>query len=204
MRISYILSAPPSKMRHLPNALTVLRILVSPVIIVMLFLDSFSASVWALALFVFASISDWADGNLARRYGAGSKFGQFLDPVADKVLVLGTFIALAFMRPDSVVWWLVGMIALRDLSVTVLRVVEKRRGRTIKTMGIAKLKTTFQLTFLIALLLLRVLAFVPGAVGEWSVWLMKPAIVFWSLNVVTLVTLYTGVLYFTKREYIDE
>ena len=202
--VCYIREAHPSEMKHLPNALTIIRILVSPVIIALLFLDTFTASLWTLALFVFASISDWADGNLARRYGAGSKLGQFLDPIADKVLVLGTFIALVFIIPNAVAWWLVGLIALRDLSVTVLRVVEKRRGRTVKTMGIAKLKTTFQLTFLIALLLLRVLAFVPGPIGNWSEWLMNPTIVFWSLVVVCIVTIYTGVLYFTKREFIDE
>ena len=111
---------------------------------------------------------------------------------------------LAIIVPDSVAWWLVAIIALRDLSVTVLRVVEKRRGRTLKTLGVAKLKTTFQLTFLIAFLLLRTCSYVPGVVGDVASQMLNPDIIFWALVVVTLVTVYTGILYFTRRELIDE
>ena len=193
-----------SEMKHIPNALTISRILVTPILLTLLFLDTFVATAWACALFIIASISDWADGKVARRFAVKSNLGQFLDPVADKVLVLGTFVALVFIRPDSISWWLVALIALRDMSVTALRVYLKRVGRTLKTTNAAKWKTTFQLTFLIALLLLMTGSKFVGVIGEWSKVALASSYVFWALVVVTVVTIYTGILYFINQEMVDE
>jgi len=190
-------------MKHIPNALTIGRILVTPILLRLLFLDTLAGTAWACALFIIASISDWADGKVARRFAVKSKLGQFLDPVADKVLVLGTFIALVFIMPESVAWWLVLLIALRDVSVTLLRVTLKRKGKTLKTSNAAKWKTTFQLTFLIALLLIMTGAKIPGVVGEWSAIALNSSYVFWSLVIVTVVTLYTGFMYFQNKELAD-
>lgn len=190
-------------MKHIPNALTIGRILVTPILLVLLFLDTFAGTAWACALFIVASISDWADGKVARRFAVKSQLGQFLDPVADKVLVLGTFVALIFILPHAVAWWLVGIIALRDGLVTLLRIVMKRKGKTLKTSSAAKWKTTFQLTFLIALLLILTGSKVRGIIGEWSLIALSSEYVFWALVVVTIVTLYTGLVYFINRELVD-
>ncbi len=187
-------------MKHIPNALTISRILVTPILLALLFLDTFVATAWACALFIIASISDWADGKMARRYEANSSLGQFLDPIADKVLVLGTFVALVFIRPDSITWWLVALIAIRDMSITALRIYLKRHGRTLKTSNAAKWKTTFQLTFLIALLLIMTGSKFGGVIGEWSKVALSSSYVFWALVVVTIVTIYTGILYFINQE----
>lgn len=187
-------------MKHIPNALTIGRILVTPILLALLFLDTFVTTAWACALFIIASISDWADGKMARRFGVGSTLGQFLDPVADKVLVLGTFFALVFLRPDSIAWWLVALIAIRDMSITVLRIYLKRKGRTLKTSNAAKWKTTFQLTFLIALLLIMTGSKFGGQIGAWSKIALSSTYVFWALVVVTIVTVYTGILYFVNQE----
>ncbi len=187
-------------MKYLPNALTITRILVTPFLLFLLFFDSLVGYGWALALFVYASISDWADGKVARHYGTGSPLGQFLDPIADKVLVLGTFIALFFILPDYVTWWLVGLIALRDVSVTGLRLWLKREGKTLKTSRWAKLKTTFQLTFLIAVLLLLTGSKTVEPVLGWAIMILESPFIFWGLVVVTVVTLWTGLQYFTQQE----
>ena len=190
-------------MKHIPNALTIGRIVVTPILLTLLFFDTLVATAWACGLFIIASISDWADGKVARQFAVKSKLGQFLDPIADKVLVLGTFIALVFIMPEHVVWWLVALIAARDLSVTALRVVMKRKGQTLRTSHAAKWKTTFQLTFLIALLLVMTGSKISGSVGEWCLIALGSPVVFWSLVVVTAVTLYTGALYFKNKELVD-
>jgi len=187
-------------MKYLPNALTITRILVTPFLLTLLFFDSLVGYGWALALFVYASISDWADGKVARHYGTGSALGQFLDPIADKVLVLGTFIALVFILPEYVTWWLVALIALRDVSVTGLRLWLKRGGKTLKTSRWAKLKTTFQLTFLIAVLLLLTGSKTVEPVRGWAIMTLESPFIFWGLVAVTAVTLWTGLQYFTHQE----
>jgi CDP-diacylglycerol--glycerol-3-phosphate 3-phosphatidyltransferase len=150
-------------MRHLPNILTILRALVTPVVFWAVWQgrvdsldtwqpDAFWWSFTAAFLFVAAAISDYWDGRLAREYGAHSRLGAFLDPLADKVIVIGTFVVLALLYPDLVGWWAVILIALRDVGVTLLRSWAEANGRSIQTSSAAKIKTTFQLTYLITAL----------------------------------------------------
>lgn len=196
---AYIAAQYTIDMKHVPNALTITRMVVTPILLLLLFADSLAAQAWALGLFVFASVSDWADGLVARRFGVGSRLGQFLDPVADKVLVLGTFIALVFILPD-VAWWLVAIIAFRDLAVTVYRVHLKRSGRVLTTSRHAKWKTAAQLTFLISVLVfLTAHRSVEPLVG-WMDTLFGSGALFWALIVVTIVTVWTGAEYFLKPD----
>lgn len=197
---AYIAGQFPIAMKHVPNALTIIRMVVTPILLLLLFSDSLAAQAWALGLFVFASISDWADGKLARRFGVGSRLGQFLDPIADKVLVLGTFTALIFILPADVPWWLVAIIALRDLAVTLYRIHLKRNGRVLTTSRNAKWKTAAQLTFLIAVLLLLTAQRTVEPVVGWMDWLFASGILFWALVVVTIITVWTGAEYFIKPD----
>src|SRR5690625_7332268 len=105
-------------MRHLPNAITIARILVTPVLLVLLLSGTLLGQFLALILFIGAAISDYVDGSLARRYGAGSRLGQFLDPLPDKPLVLGTFAALPYLMPDQTPWSGVLLVAMSDSAVT--------------------------------------------------------------------------------------
>lgn len=195
---------PNPDFKYLPNALTITRIVVTPLLLVLLFFDTLAGFGWAFTLFVLASISDWVDGKVARHYSAASRLGQFLDPIADKVLVLGTFIVLIFILPESVSVWLIVTIAFRDAVVTGLRVYMKSNGQTLKTSSAAKLKTTFQLTFLIGILLVLTLSKISGVIGGWAEQALSGPYVFYALVVVTAVTVYTGVLYFVKPELNDE
>ncbi len=187
-------------MKFVPNALTIGRIVLTPVLLVLLFTDTLLAQAGALAIFVVASISDYLDGKLARSLGARSRLGQFLDPLADKVLVLGTFIVLAIRMPHIVPWWAVVIIALRDAAVTVLRTWLEAKGRTLRTVPMAKAKTVFQLVFLIGLLVLLVGQHLPGAIGRGSAWMLTSPVPFIVLMVVVGVTVLTGAWYFVKQE----
>jgi CDP-diacylglycerol--glycerol-3-phosphate 3-phosphatidyltransferase len=197
---AYIAGQYSIDMKHVPNALTIIRMVVTPILLLLLFADSLAAHAWALGLFVFASLSDWADGLVARRFGVGSRLGQFLDPVADKVLVLGTFAALIFILPDDVAWWLVAIIAFRDLAVTVYRVQLKRSGRVLTTSRNAKWKTAAQLTFLISVLVFMTAQRSVEPLVGWMNTLFASGALFWALMAVTAVTLWTGLEYFINPD----
>lgn len=188
-------------MKHVPNALTIVRILVTPAVLALLFVDTAMARGWALFLFVAASISDWLDGKLARQYQVGTRLGQFLDPLADKVLVLGTFIALAVRWPELVPWWAVAVIALRDVGVTLLRSRASMRGTPLRTSGAAKVKTAFQLTFLILVLLLLFAETLPPVVAGPAAWLLYSTLVQALLIATVAATVVTGAAYFSRPSH---
>jgi CDP-diacylglycerol--glycerol-3-phosphate 3-phosphatidyltransferase len=192
------------RMKYLPNALTIVRMLVTPAVLFLMFSDAFGPRAWGATLFILASISDYLDGKLARHYGAGSKLGQFLDPVADKVLVLGTFAALYVLREDLVPFWAVATIAGRDLGVTVLRIWYTRTGRTLRTSSAAKWKTTFQLTFLITVLVMWAAALLPGEAGQWANWILHSMIIKGLLWATVAVTVATGFAYMASPQFDSE
>ena len=124
-----------------PNVLTVTRIAVVPLMIWVLIWDG-GVSLMAAALFAIASLSDFYDGYLARRWGVTSSFGALLDPFADKLLVLGSLGALAAV--GRVPWWIVGLIAAREAWVTMLRAQARRGGVVIAAGTLGKLKMCVQ------------------------------------------------------------
>lgn len=201
-------------MKHLPNALTIARIAITPVFLVLLLSGSLWGQFVAAVLFILAAITDWLDGKVARRYGVGSRLGQFLDPLADKVLVLGAFFAFLFLPPDGAGnrlaepwwWWAVALIALRDVAVTALRAWAERRGQSIQTRYAAKLKTTVQLTFLIAVQVFLVgskLARFDGWVGDLGAFaasVLYGPVTDVLLLVTVVLTLWTGARYFVRQQ----
>ncbi|NNF57231.1 MAG: CDP-diacylglycerol--glycerol-3-phosphate 3-phosphatidyltransferase [Rhodothermaceae bacterium] len=203
-------------MKHVPNALTIGRILVTPLALWGLWAGTFWGQFVGATLFILAAISDYWDGKLARQYGVGSRIGQFLDPLADKVLVLGAFFLIPFLAPldqslprPAGAWlpWLgIGLIAARDLAVTILRSVYERRNRPLRTLTAAKWKTAWQLTFLITIQVFLVVAhgrtldgFV-GGLGRFVYAILESAFPLIFLLVTALVTVYTGYLHFHNRE----
>ncbi|MEJ2537917.1 MAG: CDP-alcohol phosphatidyltransferase family protein, partial [Calditrichia bacterium] len=96
-------------------------------------------------------ITDWYDGWYARHFGVITRWGQFMDPLADKFLVSTALIIFAWM--NYVKWWMVVIIVLRDVLVTIMRVYAIQRGRPIVTSQIAKWKTFSQMTIILVILI---------------------------------------------------
>ena len=199
-------------MKHVPNALTVGRIVAAPVCLYLLWTGTVWGQVSGATLFILAAITDWLDGRLAREYGVSSRLGQFLDPLADKILVLGAFFLVPFLDPIGrglaapagawLPWLAIGAIAARDVAVTLLRTVRERQNKPLATSSAAKWKTAWQLTFLITAFVflagsrLRGLDGVLGDLGGllYQALVSPAALVF--LIVTAAVTVWTGFLYF--------
>ena len=182
--------------RYIPNLLTLGRILVTPLLLVLLSVQSQAGQMSAVFLFVLASLSDYYDGVLARRFGVRSRLGQYLDPLADKVLILGTFIALALEAPDLVPWWAVVAIALRDVVVTIFRSWAEATGQMLPTYRMAKGKTMLQILFLFAILVLRAATHTSPPLQEAARWILyESQLPGLALIGVVGFTLATGALY---------
>lgn len=185
-----------ASVRYIPNALTVVRILLTPLLLVLCTIPTLAAQGTAVVVFMCASASDYYDGVLARRMGVRSRLGQFLDPLADKILVLSVFGMLAVEQPQIVPWWAVLLIAGRDVLVTALRSLAEARGRTLHTFRVAKGKTLAQLAFLFGMLVLRAVTHFPPPASEGARWLLyQTPIPFFLLVLVVSFTVATGLLY---------
>jgi len=136
---------------NVPNILTLLRIASIPVIAAILLSPSRSAGFWAAAIFAVASITDWLDGYLARRMGIVTVFGKFLDPIADKLIVMSVLIMiLPYGRAPA---WMVLIILGREIIITGLRGLASTEGVVIPASNLGKFKTIFQIVAILGLLL---------------------------------------------------
>jgi CDP-diacylglycerol--glycerol-3-phosphate 3-phosphatidyltransferase len=134
-------------MLNLPNVLSLLRVFLIPVLVVLFFLPIESAALWATVVFVVAAVTDWLDGYLARKWNQTSAFGAFIDPVADKLIVVVALIMVLFKSP---VWYVlipVILIIARELTVSALRewMAELGQRNLVKVSQMGKWKTTFQM-----------------------------------------------------------
>ncbi len=127
-----------------PNALTVGRIIVTPVMIYALAQGTGSGDAIGAVIFAVAAITDFVDGYLARRADVISAFGKLMDPIADKLLVVGALAPLVYH--ERIGWWVAAVIIVRELLVTVTRMqVKKGGGEVIAAAQLGKLKTVVQL-----------------------------------------------------------
>lgn len=134
--------------RLLPNLLSLFRIVAAPLLWYTIMQHYIIAS---LVLLSAAVLSDFYDGYFARRFNIVSATGMFLDPLADKVVVLAAFLALCQLNLAA--WWVLAVIAGRDVVVTMMRTMFLRRGSSMKTSWLAKLKTAVQFGALYLLIL---------------------------------------------------
>ncbi len=138
---------------NLPNKLTVVRILLVPFFVLFLLVDSIPLHfVWALLTFAAAAITDFFDGHLARKHNLVTTFGKFLDPLADKVLVLAAMIAFIELGFASSV--VVIIVITREFLVTSLRLVAAGDGVVIAAGTSGKIKTASQMGSIVLILLL--------------------------------------------------
>ena len=189
---------------NLPNLLSLIRIILTPLFIILLFSNVPNAKFFALLVFAIAAITDAYDGYLARKYNQITPEGKFLDPLADKILVLSAFISFAFI--GIIDFWMVGVIIFRDSFITGLRWIISNRGFEFVTTYISKYKTALQLTLIILTLIF--LTFEGLSIVELTptLNLIRHYNIIYILTLLTAIfTAYTGVVYlYTNRIIIKE
>jgi CDP-diacylglycerol---glycerol-3-phosphate 3-phosphatidyltransferase len=135
---------------NLPNALTLLRILAVPVVVVALLVEMPNGDVIAAAVFAAAAITDGLDGYIARSRNSVTTFGKLMDPLADKLLIIGALVSLVSLgRLEA---WVAMVIIAREVAVTILRTIAAERGLVIAASWLGKAKTATQIAAVIALI----------------------------------------------------
>jgi CDP-diacylglycerol--glycerol-3-phosphate 3-phosphatidyltransferase len=180
----------------LPNQLTIFRIILTPIFFV-LFLSKNSTLIQiSFLIFIIAAITDWYDGWLARKFNYITEWGKFWDPLADKILTSTCFIG--FVIIGILPLWMVLLVILRDLFVTLLRVLADVKGFSFKTTYYAKWKTLLQMVFLYYLLIGYVLQNTPyffNNLCEYIQIMMNKDLIFYVMLVITLITVHSGISY---------
>ena len=183
---------------NLPNLLSLLRIVLTPLFIIFLFSDD---RLFALIIFAIAAITDAYDGHLARKYNQITPQGKFLDPLADKILVLSAFFSFAFI--GIIDFWMVGIITFRDMFITGLRWIISNKGFDFVTSKLSKYKTAFQLTIIILTLIFLTIesfnmdSFIP------TIDIIKQYKIIYILTLFTAIfTAYTGIIYLYANRFV--
>jgi CDP-diacylglycerol--glycerol-3-phosphate 3-phosphatidyltransferase len=135
---------------NIPNALTMLRILAVPVVVVALLAEIPNGDLWAGIVFAFAAFTDGLDGYIARRKGEVTTFGKLMDPLADKLLVVAALVSLVAL--DRLQAWIAMVIIARELAVTGLRSIAAEQGVVIAASWLGKVKTALQIAAILALI----------------------------------------------------
>ena len=151
----------------------------------------------SVLVFAVAALTDWYDGWIARKLGKITKWGIFLDPLADKVLTSAAFIAFAWL--NMVDWWMVWIIVVRDVCITLLRSFAEVRGRTLHTNYSAKIKTFTQMTFIYGVLLSVVFRNSATLLAPVVSTILDRNVLYYSMLVVTVLTLGTGLQYIIEN-----
>ena len=164
------------------NKITILRVILVPVLVVLMYLK---LHYWALAVFIIASLSDTLDGYIARHYNQVSDFGKFMDPLADKMLVLAAM--TMFVEWHAMPAWVLIIVLVREFAVSGLRLVAVDNGRVIAAAWSGKIKTTVTMVGIIVMMAIGI----PQEI-EWlntTVWILIAA-----------TTVYSGAEYFIKNK----
>ena len=165
---------------NLPNKLTLMRIILTPIFMAVLYWGFPGADYAALAIFMIASLTDLLDGKIARKYNLVTDFGKFADPLADKILV--TAAMLWFVEVGRMPAWALLVVLLREFAVSGLRMIASDKGRVIAAGWSGKVKTA-------ATMVCVILMFLP----------IPPAVNALCVGVIVVTTLYSGVEYFLKN-----
>lgn len=140
--------------KYIPNALTIARIILVPAFMLFVLHKNYSV---ALIIFLVASITDFFDGFLARKFKNITNIGKILDPLADKILVTIAFISISLLHPSVLPFWVVSIVIFREIAVTLLREIYAKKKIYISASFLGKLKTFCQMTCVIAFLLYQVI-----------------------------------------------
>jgi CDP-diacylglycerol--glycerol-3-phosphate 3-phosphatidyltransferase len=205
--------------KYVPNFLTLLRMILVIPIVILLF-EGYVAKLISGILFIIAGFTDYIDGKVARKYKAYSEFGNFMDPLADKLLIISILIAFLKLDPTIFPYWMVWLIISREFIITALRIGAVNQNSAVKTLYIGKLKTTAQFLTIATIIILLVLkdylvfkgaiAPVSGVIGmpfdqiwfnyfgDWAYFITyTPSFL---LGISTFLSLYSGIYYVFKNK----
>jgi len=175
---------PRARVANVANVLTGIRMVLVPVFLVALFVGDGHETSWritAFAIFAVAVITDHFDGALARSYGMVTEFGTLADPIADKALIGSALVGLSML--GDLPWWVTVVIVVRELGVTLLRLVVLRRGVIPASRG-GKLKTLVQAV--------AIGLFIMPLSGAWL------TVAWWLMVAAVVLTVMTGIDYFVS------
>jgi len=184
----------------LPNQLTILRIILSPVFLFFFLSDMIWMKQVSVLIYIVAALSDWYDGWLARKFNYITSWGKFWDPLADKILTSMAFIGFAIAQ--LIPWWMVIIIVGRDVIVTLLRVYADMKNYSFTTSYYAKWKTLLQMIFLYYLLILYVAQFTPVIFQSYQdliLSLLNEQLIFYIALLITIITFHSGYLYIKRN-----
>lgn len=191
---------------NLPNKITIARILLVPIMMIMPYLGITATLPWGLpivnliilAIFLVASFTDYLDGHIARKRNIVTNFGKFLDPIADKLLVLAALVML--VESDVLPSWIPIIIAAREFMVSAIRMLVATEGKVIAASKLGKIKTVTQMVA-ISLAFLDTnpfMSFVNGGFATYELilnFLMSIAMI-----LAVIATIWSGVDYFMKSK----
>lgn len=191
---------------NLPNQLTLLRVVLTPVFASLILSSSSLNKQLSLVVFIIAALTDWYDGWTARKFGYISRWGKFLDPLADKILTSAAF--LVFVSLGLIDAWMAWIVIMRDFLITGLRSYAEYKDQPIITSKSAQAKTFGQFVVIYYILILYVARNIPPVYEQFGpkidMW-MHPQVLFGMMLLVTLSTVGTGVAYlFDNRKQLRE
>ncbi len=184
--------------KFVPNIITIFRIALVPFFIYFLIADLYHGKLLALVIFIIAALSDMLDGKIARKYDIVTKFGTFMDPLADKILVVSAFLVFVVFKLFPL--WMLIVIIMRDLFITLLRVFMNKNGKTMLTSKIGKLKTVVQ--FISINLILFYMLFNNYNIYSLIIIFNNYSIIYVVMLITTIFTAITGFDYFFKNHKI--
>lgn len=186
--------------KYLPNIISLLRVILSPVFFVLIISENPSDVRLACVIYVIAAITDYLDGFLARKLNIISAFGKFVDPLADKFLTGASFIAFVVM--GLIPLWMVTIVLARDLGTTLLRIYADSISKPLATSWSAKVKTFIQMIFIFYLLIL--LLIVSTDLGEdyitFASDLLNSEITYFIMLGLTVFTVWTAIEYVYRNK----
>ena len=209
------MSKEKKKGMNLPNKLTVLRVCLVPVFIVVMLipasvLNPLISGLIGVTIFIAASVTDMLDGKIARRYGLVTDFGKFMDPLADKFMVIGALSVIVYRAEPGFLRLFFTLVLLvvvfREMAVTSLRLVASTSAGTVVAANLlGKIKTVTQIVFIGSVFiepLLYSIPFVKSFLPAW--WVANVPVTYTAGTLTLLFTIWSGINYFTIMwKYLD-
>lgn len=180
----------------LPNQLTTLRIILTPVFLYLFVSGDPILMQISLGVYIIAAITDWYDGWLARKFNYITTWGKFMDPLADKILTSAAFFAFVYIGVLEL--WMVIIVVFRDLLITGLRLFAEWQKKSFTTSKIAKIKTVVQMVFIFYLLIvftLRENSFLAEQIPKVFEIMTNQTAIYITMLSITVFTFTTGVIY---------